>query len=185
MYIPHKPVTNLIAAVAIDGSIGGDGKLLWKISEDLQYFKARTWNNIVIIGYETYKTLPKAVFNSRKIIVIIKSSEYKNKIKKNAPFGTRFTFSIEDAIIVASQEADYLKRDIYIAGGASIYEQMLDYCDYAHITWVDGIFNKNADKFFPIKDFFTKFELISKSIWYDNNIKKRPSYQFTTYKKRR
>ena len=185
MYLQHKPTINLIAAVATDGSIGGNDKLLWKITEDLQYFKARTWNNIVIIGYKTYKSLPKAAFKGRKYIVIIKTGEY-NKIKKNAPFGTRFAFSIEDALHVAKEEANFHKRDIYIAGGASIYKQMLQYCDYAHITWVNENFSEKADKFFPISDFFTNFELISKSIWHDReSIKKHPSYQFTTYKKRK
>ena len=180
----HKPTINLIAAVAIDGSIGGNGKLLWKITEDLQYFKARTWNNVIIIGYETYKSLPKAAFKGRKYVIVIKTSEY--KIKKKAPFGTRFAFSIEDALHVAKEEANFHKRDIYIAGGASIYKQMLQYCDYAHITWVNGNFVEKADKFFPISDFFTNFELISESIWHNRkSTKKRPSYQFTTYKKRK
>lgn len=185
MFIYHKPTINLIAAVAVDGSIGSNGKLLWNIPKDLEYYKARTWNNVIIMGYETYKTLPKVALKGRKTVVILKSDEFKKEMKEGKPFYVRFAFSIEDGLIVAKEEANFSGSDIYIAGGASIYKQMIQYCEYAFITWVDKKYRKKADKFFPIKDFFTTFDLISESVWHDKKVKKRPAYKFTTYKKRK
>lgn len=171
---------NLIAAVAIDGAIGGNGKLLWKIPKDLEFYKAKTYGNVVIMGLETYKTLPKVALKGRHTVVVCKVCEY-DKIKGEAPDNVKFGFNIQEALDVAKVLAETYKCNIFIAGGASIYEQMMEYCDYAFITWVDKTFEKKADKYFSISKFLSIFDLISES-----EIKSyyRTNYLFATYKRK-
>jgi dihydrofolate reductase len=53
-----RPV-NLIAAVGSRGQIGLKGELPWSSSADLAWFKRTTMGGVVIVGYRTYKTMPK------------------------------------------------------------------------------------------------------------------------------
>lgn len=178
----HIPTINLIAAVAVDGSIGANGKLLWKIPKDLEFYKAKTWQNVIIMGLETYKTLPKVALKGRHTVVLCRVCEHQRSL--TTPENVYFAFSIQDALRVAKDLAKFYGRDIFIAGGASIYEQMLEYCDYGFITWVDKTFEEKADKFFPIPKFLTTFELISESIWHGKHARAYPPYKFTVYKKK-
>ena len=176
-----NPTVNLISAVALDGSIGAEGKLLWKIPEDLEYYKARTLGNVIIMGEATYETLPKVALRGRMTVVV--SEKYTEKL----PFTPDdeenklvvFHCNPTQALHIAKAIAYEKECDIYIAGGQSIYEQLLSECEYAFITWVGQKFKPNADRFFPQEDFRTIFELISESDWKeDDNF----SYKFSVYK---
>lgn len=172
-------VINLISAVAIDGSIGSNNKLLWEIKEDLEYYKARTLGNVLIVGGNTFDSLPKVALKGRTHIVI--SNHIKRFPEDKLNEDILFSPNPRHALIIAKKIAKRENCDIYIAGGASIYKQMLNACEYAFITWVDKKFEKEADTFFPIKEFFTKFELISKSDDFISNDKIK--YNFNAYKK--
>lgn len=187
----HSPTVNLISAVALDGSIGAEGKLLWKIKQDLAYYKSRTWDNVIIMGETTYETLPKVALRGRTTVVV--SEKYTEKL----PFAPNdeendlvvFVKNPNQAINMAKLIAIKKDCDIYVAGGASIYEQLLPECDYAFITWVDKDYKSIADKFFPLEDFHIAFECISESEW-SNQSKDdvgedqldEPNYKFAVYK---
>ena len=184
----NQPSINLIAAVAVDGSIGAQGKLLWKIKADLAYYKARTYGNVIIMGLETFKTLPKIALKGRKTVVLCKVDEYddgRSVIYDNV----KFAFNINDALIVAKELANhYGCNDIYVAGGASIYKQLMSKCEYAFITWVQKSYS-DADKHFPIQEFLSTFDLISESNWqheegFDISMDQldEPNHKFTVYK---
>lgn len=177
------PTINLIAAVALDGSIGTQGKLLWKIPKDLEFYKAKTLENVIIMGLETYKTLPKVALKDRHTVVVCKIDEHLKSLVTSE--NTHFAFTIQHALRVAKDLAKFYNCNIFIAGGASIYEQMMRYCDYAFITWVDKTFEKKADKFFSIPNFLTTFELISESIWHGKHARAYPPYKFVTYKRKK
>ena len=81
------------------------------------------------------------------------------------------------------------KCDVYVAGGASIYKQLLDDCEFAFITWVDKEYKPYADKFFPMDEFSLIYKLISSSDWqHDENLDvgedqlDEPDHKFTVYK---
>ena len=174
----HSPTVNLIAAVAVDGSIGGDNKLLWKIPKDLEFYKAKTYSNVIIMGLKTYNTLPKVALKNRHTVVICNVLEF--LAHSNTLDNVHFTFSIDDALRVAKDLAKFYRKNIFIAGGASIYEQMMEYCDFAFITWVDKTYENKADTFFPVSNFLTTFELISESIWHGKYARAYPPYKFIT-----
>jgi dihydrofolate reductase len=180
-----EPIINLISAVAVDGSIGAEGKLLWKIPKDLEYYKARTLDNVIIMGEVTYETLPKVALRGRTTVVV--SKKYcENPISPHDDPANEldvvFSTNPLHAVSLARNLAMKRKCDIYVAGGASIYEQLIEECEFAFITWVDRKYKPYADKFFPLHEFYHNFKLISESGWLGEHAKAYPAYKFTAYK---
>jgi dihydrofolate reductase len=63
-----KPSIRLIAAVARDGAIGKDNTLLWRLPEDLQFFKRTTMGCPVIMGRKTYESIGRPLPGRRNIV---------------------------------------------------------------------------------------------------------------------
>ena len=126
---------SIIVAVAENNAIGKDNKLLWHLSEDLKRFKRLTSGNPVIMGKNTYFSLPVRPLPNRKNIVI-------TDVPGEQIDDCTMAYSIEDAI----QKMDP-KKENFIIGGASIYRQFLPYAGKLYITWVHKSFD--ADTFFP------------------------------------
>ena len=132
---------NLIVAVDKNWAIGYQNKLLISIPEDMRFFRDETMNKVVIMGRNTLETFPggKPLKNRTNIVIT-----------------SRPDFTVNDAIVVHSVEEAlevakaYKSEDVYVIGGASIYKQMLDYCDVAHVTKIDYAYH--ADTYFPNLD---------------------------------
>lgn len=131
----------IAAIVCVDKNfgIGSCGQLLESYPEDMTFFKKKTSGNIVVMGRKTWDSLPKKpLFNRLNIIITSKLIENTDSI---------IFITMEDFI----KQLDELKkdsRDIYIIGGASIYEQLLPYCDKIYMTMIPKVY-ENADTFFP------------------------------------
>lgn len=129
-----------IACVDANWGIGYQGELLESIPADMKFFRETTMGNYVIMGRKTWDSLPKKPLENRDNIVITSTlyldSDYDYTI-----------FTSLDRVI-SFLRSDIPNRDIYIIGGASIYEQLLPYCDKAYITHVD-IPHENVDAYFP------------------------------------
>lgn len=169
----------LIAAVALDGAIGKDNSLLWKVSEDLMYYKARTLDNVVIIGRKTYESLPHAALKHRKYIVVTGGPCL--DVPEDDDIDVRFSPSPQFAVRRALEE--FPDDDIYIAGGQSIYHEMINDCDYAYVTWI-GMMYPAADAKFPVGELLRGYDIISQSDWIEGK-DDQPAYKFSTYKNKR
>ena len=125
---------NLIVAKAKNNAIGKSGKIPWNIPEELQYFKAKTINDVVIMGRKTYDSLPKKPLDGRINIVI--SRIMPKSIETDNLYIVR---DIEEAVN-RSRYFDHTKRLInsFVIGGESVYRRMLCLCDKAYITKVTG-----------------------------------------------
>lgn len=129
---------NIIAAVDKNWAIGKNGNLLVKIPLDQQFFREMTKGKVIVLGRKTLETFPNALPLTGRINIILT----RNK-----------SFSIKGGICVNSLEQalqelqKYIKEDIFIVGGESIYKQFLPYCDVAHITKIDYAYQ--ADTYFP------------------------------------
>ena len=115
---------NIIVAVDKNWAIGFENKLLNSIPEDMKFFRETTTGKVVVMGRKTLESFPnKRPLKNRTNIVITRQKDYQVD-------GAVVLHSVEEAL-------DYLKQfkseDIYVIGGASIYEQMLPYCDVAHV----------------------------------------------------
>ena len=128
---------SLIAAIGKNGEIGKNNELIWHLKEDMQYFKKTTMNHPVIMGYNTYKSIGRALPN-RKNIVITKNN--KNKIT-------------DESILVyddLSKLIGDLKDDeeYFVIGGSSIYQAFYNLADKMYLTEINAE-DKDADSYFP------------------------------------
>lgn len=132
---------NLIVAVDNNWAIGYKNELLVRIPADQRFFREETTGKIVIMGRKTFESLPnKLPLKERTNIIITQRKEYK------VP-GAIVIHSVEEALEYVKEQKT---EDIYVIGGASIYEQFLPHCNLAHITKIN--YNYQADTYFPNLD---------------------------------
>ncbi len=159
---------NIIVAIANNNAIGKDNDLLWHISEDLKYFKSTTLGCPIIMGRNTWNSLPFKPLPKRENIIISRNKDYKEE-------GAKVIHSVEEAI-------DYVKQfdQTFIMGGGMLYEAALPFCDKLYITKVFKDFE--ADTFFP------EIDLNTWTIESESEIKTDPNnsleFQFLVYKRK-
>lgn len=132
---------NLIVAVDKNWAIGYKNKLLVSIPADMRFFRDETSGKVVILGKKTLETFPGGKPLKNRLNIII-SRQQDLKVPDAI-----VVHSIEEALEVAK---GYKSEDIYVIGGATIYEQMLPYCDVAHVTKIE--YSYEADTYFPNLD---------------------------------
>ena len=143
---------NLIVAVDNNWAIGYKNDLLVRIPADQRFFRETTTGKVVIMGRKTLESFPqKQPLKNRTNIVITKDMNYTVK-------DAIVVHSIEEAI---DQVKDVPSEDVYVIGGATIYEQMLPYCKVAHVTKID--FEYQADTYFPNLDKDPEWKLVADS----------------------
>lgn len=131
----------LIVAVDRNWAIGYKNDLLVKIPADQRFFREVTTGKVVIMGRKTLQSFPQQQpLKNRTNIVITRDPDFTVK-------GATVVHSIEEAL---EEVKDVPTEDVFVIGGATIYEQMMDYCDVAHVTKID--FPYYADTFFPNLD---------------------------------
>ena len=143
---------NLIVAVDQNWAIGKNNSLLVRIPEDQKFFRQTTTGHVVVMGRKTLESFPNKIpLPNRVNIVLTKNQSYQAK----------------DAIIVHSVEElfevlkNYEDKEIFVIGGQSIYEQLLPYCDVAHVTKID--YSYEADAYFPNLDKMPEWEIVADS----------------------
>lgn len=127
-----------IVAVDLNWGIGCDGELLESIPEDMKFFKEKTKNNIIVMGRETFESLPgKAPLKNRINIVLTRNKSFDDDRLK-------ICNSVEETLEVLKQ---YSEDDVFIIGGEAIYKAFLPYCNEIFLTKIGKTYK--ADKFFP------------------------------------
>lgn len=129
---------NMIAAVARNRAIGRDNKLIYWLPDDLKHFKALTTGHTIIMGRHTFESLPKGALPNRRNVVLSRTVE-------SLP-GCECFPSLNEALAHCSSD-----EDIYIIGGASVYEQTIGWADRLCLTEIDDTPDR-ADAFFPPYD---------------------------------
>ncbi len=139
---------NIIAAVDKNWGIGNRGELLVSIPKDQKMFRQETTGKVVVLGRKTLDTFPqKQPLPYRTNIILTHDKSFQVK-------GAIVVHSIEELL---EKLKKYSSEDVYIIGGESIYQQMLPYCDTAHITQIDHAYQ--ADAFFRNLDEDPEWEL--------------------------
>ena len=129
---------NLIAAVDKNWAIGRNNKLLVSIPEDMKFFLSETTGKVVVLGRKTLDTFPGGQpLKNRTNIILTRNPNYQVK-------GAIICHSVEE---VLEELKKYNSEDVYIIGGDSIYKEFLPYCDVAHVTRTDHVYD--ADAWFP------------------------------------
>jgi dihydrofolate reductase len=133
----------LVAAVAQNGVIGADNRLLWKLSSDQKRFRALTWGKPLIMGRKTFESIGRPL-PGRETIVVTRDAAY-------APTGVRVAHDIDAALSLAADAAAEMKVDqIMVAGGGEIYLQTINRADRLYLTEVD--LAPEGDSHFPAVD---------------------------------
>ena len=136
MSVQPLPIT-LIAAVARNGVIGGDNRLLWRLRTDLQHFKARTLGKPLIMGRKTFQSIGKPLPGRETIVVTRDASFAAPGDGKSAP-GVLVAHDVESALTLAATIARRMGADeIIIAGGGQLYRQTIGRADRLAITEVN------------------------------------------------
>lgn len=128
-------MVNIIAAVARNRAIGFQNKLIYWLPNDLKRFKALTTGHTIIMGRNTFLSLPKGALPNRRNVVL-------SRTQTEFP-GCNTYSSLEEALNNCTPN-----EDIYIIGGAAVYQQALAIADRLCLTEIDDI-PEQADAFFP------------------------------------
>jgi dihydrofolate reductase len=160
---------NIIVALGKQNQIGLNGSMPWHLSDDLKNFKKITSGHTIIMGRKTFDSIGRALPNRMNFVV---TSKHENV---NA-FEVCSFKNLEKAI----DKAKIFEKEIYIIGGASIYEQMLDKADKMIITHVD--YDGEADTFFPEID-YQKWKIYHKKSYKKDNHNDY-NFEIVTYTKK-
>ncbi|WP_116081861.1 dihydrofolate reductase [Tropicimonas sp. IMCC34011] len=125
----------LIVARARNGAIGRDNQIPWHIPSDLKLFQRETLGGAVIMGRNTWHSLPVKPLKGRLNIVVSRDSSLTEHVVP----------TVEDATALAYAQGH---MRIYGIGGEHIYSEMLGLADRLLITEVD-LDVEHADAFFP------------------------------------
>jgi dihydrofolate reductase len=158
-------IVSQIAAMSENHVIGKDNQLLWHMPNDLKHFKNTTSGHTVIMGRKTFDSVGKPLPKRRNIII------------------TRQHITIEGCEVVNSIEAALAlckdEDEVFIVGGAHIYQQSLHLTDRIYLTIIHHQFE--GDSFFPE---------ISKNEWKEVSHESHPAddknafpYSFVTYER--
>lgn len=149
-----KPVVSAIAAIGKGRVLGKENKLLWHIPEDLKRFRDITRGHPVIMGRKTFESIlgyTGKPLPERTNIVVTRDVAWQHE-------GVVAVQSIE-AAVERAKGAD--AKEVFIIGGAQIYEAALPYTDRLYLTLIDA--EAEGDSFFPAYETeFTKKTLEEK-----------------------
>lgn len=159
---------SIIVAIGKKNAIGKDNKLLWHLSGDLKRFKEITMNHSVIMGRNTYLSLPKHPLVNRRNIVIshIAEEDIKNFI------GAEVVSNINEALEKVAAE-----NEVFIIGGAMIYKEFYPLADKLYLTLVHQSYD--ADTFFPEID-YNDWNLVSK----EEHLEHEPAFSYLILKRK-
>ena len=124
---------SMISSVGKNNELGKNNNLIWHFKDDMKFFKDTTMNHTVIMGLNTYKSLPGDLPGRHIIVVSFDPVNGVDTVNGIEPIIDKYKDSEEE---------------IFICGGASIYKQFLPYASKLYLTEIDAICN-DADTFFP------------------------------------
>ncbi|MDR2621931.1 MAG: dihydrofolate reductase [Dysgonamonadaceae bacterium] len=161
-------IISIIAATGRNNEIGKNGDLLCRLPADLKHFKDITSGHTIIMGRKTFESLPKGPLPNRRNIVISRNAGLKIE-------GAEVYPSLDYAFIRLIDE-----NEVFIIGGAQIYEQALPIADKLYLTKIYADFPE-ADAFFPEIDFSLWRETGRETFTADD--KNRYSFAFVEYER--
>ncbi len=154
----------LIVAISKNYVIGNKGSIPWKIKGEQKRFKELTTGNTIIMGRRSYDEIGHPLPNRRTILI--------SKTKKVESDLCTTVGSLKEALELVNTE----KENVYIAGGAMLYEEALPFVDVMYITHID--LEVEGDTYFPRFDEndFSKVE--------ETPVEGEIPYRYTVYRRK-
>jgi len=131
---------SLVAAIGKNNELGIDNHLIWKISEDLKFYRSLTLHKNIIMGRKTLESMPEGALKGRTINVL-----------SSSPLDKVYDVNVFNSIESMLEYVRISNREFIVVGGASIYSEFLSYVDTMYLTLIDDY--ANADTFFPYIDY--------------------------------
>lgn len=156
-------IISIIAAVSKNNVIGKDGRIPWNIPGEKKRFKELTIGKTIIIGRKSFEEIGKPLTDRTTIVV--------SKTKKFFAENCMTVNSLEEAFELLKNE-----KEVFIAGGAQLYEEALPYTKYIYLTVIDKYFE--GDAYFPS---FNHDDFI---ITYEKRVEGPISYTYYTFERK-
>ncbi len=156
----------VIAAIGKNNELGKNNDLIWHIKEDLNFFKKNTTGHHVVMGKNTFLSLPKMLSNRTHLVLSTGDYQFSKDV-----ISLR---SIEEFF----EKVKEINDDIYVIGGAFVYSQFVPLADELILTEIDDEY-LDADVYFPsFKDENWQRTILEEHL--DNN----PPYKHVSYIKK-
>lgn len=164
---------SLVAAIGKNNELGLDNHLLWRIKEDLNFYRNLTLYENIIMGRKTFESMPSKALENRNVFVL-------SRMPLDGCYDVNSFTSIEDLL----RYIEITDQNFIVVGGAQIYEAFMPYVDTMYLTEIDDY--AAADTFFPDIDIHdwrltTIYEHNVKKYLCDNDV----SYVRNVYTRRR
>lgn len=127
---------SIIVAVADNGAIGKDNRLMWRLSADLKRFKSITTGHTVVMGRNTYLSIGRPLPNRRNVVL-------SRTMKVDAAPGCEVIRSVDELETAGDEE-------VFVIGGAQVYREFFPKVDRLYVTHVHT--EKEGDVHFPTID---------------------------------
>ncbi len=140
---------NMILSVSLDWGIGKDNDLLFHVKEDMAFFRKTTMGKCVVMGRKTLESFPNAKpLPKRDNVVLTRNRDY-------APDGVTVCNSVKEVLDYTSK---YDTDDVFVIGGAEVYELFMPYCRRIYLTKFKA--SKPCDRYFANLDERADFKCI-------------------------
>ena len=163
---------SMIVAYGKNWEIGLNNEMLWHISEDFKNFKTITSGHHILMGRKTFESIGKPLPNRTSLVLSNSGFEHE---------GVHTFSNVQEAFNFARESAE---EELFIIGGANIYETLFPYVDKMYLSEVD--FQGVADAFLKPIDFSTWDLFEEKS--YDEILEhgkiKSPAWKFKVWVKK-
>ena len=162
-------IISQIVAVSLNGVIGVNNGLPWKMPNDTAYFKEKTLGHHIVMGRRNYEAEGEAL-PGRVNIVLTRNKEY-------IITDGIVVHQIEDAITIAERAGE---KELFIVGGEEIYKLVMPFTNRIYLTRIHT--EADGDTFYPEPD-WSKWKEISKI--HHNKDQSNPfDYDFLVYERK-
>ena len=128
---------SLVAAIGKNNELGIDNHLIWRIHEDLAFYRRLTLHKNIIMGRKTFESMPRKALEERHVFVLS---------RRNLDSCCDIE-SYNDIIELLKYVELNPREEFIVVGGAQIYDDMMPFVDTMYLTEIDD--HANADTFFP------------------------------------
>jgi dihydrofolate reductase len=137
---------SIIVAVAENGVIGKNNKLIWRLSDDLKNFKRITTGHFIIMGRKTYESIGKPLPNRTNLI-----------LSRNKNFNAEGCIVLDSLDKALTYSYKHRQDEVFLIGGAQLYHAVIDKADKLYLTRVHA--KPDGDAFFPEIDYSKWMEI--------------------------
>lgn len=151
-----------------NGLIGHEDRLPWHLPKELQHFKETTMGQALVMGRVTFDGMNRRLLPGRETLILTRQGELDGVVTVASPEATLDWFAQQD-------------KDLYVVGGASVYQAFAPYYDRLIVTRVHGQFA--GDTYFPDLD-LSGFVPIAEQ-HYEADDRNSHAFTVTTYDRRK